>query len=389
MRKAIVISCLLLGTLYGHTQTTAPLTRFHFTQLTGGIILIDAQLDQFKDTLHFILDTGSGGISLDSATAVYLGLPLTPTNRTMLGVGGIKKLSFANNHTLRLPGLHIDSLNFHINNYELLSSVHGITVDGIIGYSFFKQFVVDINYDSLQISVYNPGTYPHPKNGFSLPLQVQSIPMSRISFTDEAPFQERFIVDYGAGLCLLLNNRYVSKHQLLANKKRYTTQAEGAGGKNLMELTYLKKVRIGNYTFRKVPVYLFDDEHNITSFPNNAGLLGSELLRRFNAVINYPEGYLYLRPNSHIHEPFDYAYTGMSFYVIEGNIQITDIIKGSPADKAGLQEGDMLVGVEKNFTHNIQTYKNLIQNADVTLQLFIQRNGTLMQIRLKTGSILR
>ena len=42
------------------------LTSFPFTLLTGGIIIVKAHMDNYPDTLNFIFDTGSGGISLDS-----------------------------------------------------------------------------------------------------------------------------------------------------------------------------------------------------------------------------------------------------------------------------------------------------------------------------------
>ncbi|MCH5690426.1 hypothetical protein LWM68_43050 [Niabella sp. W65] len=40
------------------------LTKISFTQFTGGVIVFKALLDDFKDSLTFVLDTGSGGISL-------------------------------------------------------------------------------------------------------------------------------------------------------------------------------------------------------------------------------------------------------------------------------------------------------------------------------------
>ncbi len=33
----------------------------------------------------------------------------------------------------------MDSLNFHVSDYDILSSVYGDSIDGIIGYSFFSQ----------------------------------------------------------------------------------------------------------------------------------------------------------------------------------------------------------------------------------------------------------
>ena len=56
------------------------ITTIPFTQLTGGIIILHATLDNFKDSLNFVLDTGSGGISLDSSTCGYYKLKLVPSD---------------------------------------------------------------------------------------------------------------------------------------------------------------------------------------------------------------------------------------------------------------------------------------------------------------------
>jgi len=47
---------------------------FPFQRVHRGVILLKAGLDNFPDSLNFILDTGSGGISLDSATVTRLSL---------------------------------------------------------------------------------------------------------------------------------------------------------------------------------------------------------------------------------------------------------------------------------------------------------------------------
>ena len=64
------------------------------------------------------------------------------------------------------------------------------------------------------------------------------------------------------------------------------TQAEGVGGKAYMKVTTVREFKIGPYRFRKVPIYVFDDEYNVTSYPYLGGLIGNDLLRRFNLIIN-------------------------------------------------------------------------------------------------------
>ena len=66
------------------------LTSIRFKQLSGGVIMFNARFGNFPDTLNFILDTGSGGISLDSTTVDYFRITPTPSNLTILGIAGIR-----------------------------------------------------------------------------------------------------------------------------------------------------------------------------------------------------------------------------------------------------------------------------------------------------------
>jgi predicted metalloprotease with PDZ domain len=138
-----------------------------------------------------------------------------------------------------------------------------------------------------------------------------------------------------------------------------------------------------------VPIYIFDDQYNVTSYPYLGGLIGNDLLRRFNLIINYERRDIYLMPNRHFREPFDYAYTGFSFYDVEGIIRISDIVKGSPAYRAGFQEDDIIIAVNNNFSNNVQTYKNMLQNTGETFKILVNRAGDLKILNLKVKSILR
>jgi hypothetical protein len=366
------------------------ITSFKFEQLTGGIIILKATLDPFKDTLNFILDTGSGGISLDTLTAAYYKLPLEPSDRTVRGIGGIKQIHYYKNGTLHLPGLDVDKLDFHINDYEILTEVYGMRIDGIIGYSFFRRYIIAIDYDKQLVLVYSPGTYKYPRGGTTLNPSFANIPITRHEVADEKTYISNFYFDTGAGMCIMFSEKFVNDSAFLGkNKKIVSTQVEGLAGKITMKLTSIKKVKIGSYTFKKVPVHLYNDTVNVFNHPSLAGLIGSDLLRRFNLVINYPQRIIYLSPNSHIRDPFDYSYTGMNFYFIDGKIIITEIHQASPAEKAGFQPGDIIFGIETNFSNNIQQYKALLQNTKEKVRILIFRDNQPMMLELKVGSILK
>ena len=155
-----------------------------------------------------------------------------------------------------------------------------------------------------------------------------------------------------------------------------------------MKMTVVKEFRLGPYKFKNVPTYVFDDVYNVTSYPYLGGLIGNDLLRRFNIILNYARRDIHLLPNSHYNEQFDYSYSGIELYFENGQIIIGDVAKGSPAEETGLKEGDVVISIDKNFNLNLQQYKMALQNTGERLKLIIQRGEELIEFTLKIKSIL-
>lgn len=363
-----------------------------FRQYSGGVVMLRAKLDNYTDSLNFLLDTGSGGISLDSSTVEYLHVPNEPTDKTIRGIAGLKKVRFANNHILKLPGLTVDSLNFHINDYDILTSVYGEKIDGIIGYSFLSRYIVKLDYDTLRMFVYSRGTIKYPHGGYLFRPTLASIPIISARLKDNNDNTAKFFFDTGAGLSLLLTDEFIADSAIFSKKKKvYSTQAEGLGGKTYMQLTTTKEFRIGPYKFKRVPTYIFADEYNVTNYPYLGGLIGNDLLRRFNIILNYERREIYLTPNRHFREPFDYAYTGLGIYFINGQVTVTDVMEGSPAQKSGFIEGDIIIAINNNMSRNIQAYRNLLQQPGEKLKFLVVRvkDGKLEELNMKVGNILK
>jgi hypothetical protein len=351
-------------------------------------MIVRATLDNFADTLNFIMDTGSGGISLDSLTAKRLHLGTVLSDRTVRGIAGIKPVRYIYRQTLHLPGLSVENLDFHTNDYGILSQVYGVQIDGIIGYSFLRQFILEINADSLVMSVYRPGRFRYPRGSYIMRPDFTTLPIAHLTLRDDHKSDGSFFYDTGAGLCFLLSKRFATDSAILSRSHRpVMTEAEGLGGKTLMSLTVVKMLHVGPFLFRKVPTYILDDQYNVTNYPNIQGLLGNDLLRRFNTIINYPFREIDLVPNGHFKDPFDYSYTGMSIYYIDGKVQILEIQPGSPAEQAGVIAGDELFAVGTNFSHNIQVYKNLLQGGGPRIRLLIMRGGRPVMINLRIRKI--
>lgn len=366
------------------------LSSIPFRMLTGGVVLLKAKVNDYPDSLNFILDTGSGGISLDSTTVVEFGIPVVPSDKSIKGIAGLRKVSFLYNATLKLPGLETDRLNFHVNDYGILTSVYGIKIDGIIGYSFLSRYIVSLDYDTHLMHVHSIGDYKYPNGGHLLNPMFTALPMLQTRFRDNGTFDQRFYLDIGAGLNFLLSERYATDSLVLKKKRKgpFLTQAEGLGGKTTMRLTTIREVRVGPYRFRHVPTLLFSDEYNVTNYPFVGGLVGNDLLRRFNITFNYPKQQVHIIPNKYYQDLFDYAYTGMSIYDVEGSIVVDEVVPGSPAEKAGFKQNDVIIAVENDLSKNIIAYKTYMQQLGQKIRFVVSRSGAPMILYLKPLSIL-
>jgi len=171
-------------------------------------------------------------------------------------------------------------------------------------------------------------------------------------------------------------------------KKRWVKEGEGLGGKIDMELLVIKEVKVGPYRFRQVPVHIFDDVNNVSSYPYMGGLIGNDILRRFNVILNYAKSDIFIIPNTHYLDPFDYSYSGVELYLIDGMILIGDVAKGSPAEEAGLKEGDQVLAVNRDFSQNLNQYKIILQSPNEKIKIIYRRDGVINEIEFKIKSIL-
>lgn len=394
--KFICLYMIIYGTsnVFAQEQFIEPpakkITSFRFQLLSGGVIIVHAKLNHYPDSLQFLLDTGSGGISLDSMTVEKYAIPVVPSDKKIKGIGGIRTVSFLNDATLHFPGLKVDHLNFHVSDYEILSSVYGIKIDGIIGYTFFSRYILNVDYDQSLLHVYSQGEYKYPKGGYMLNPLFTSIPILQTNFKDGKEFFQRFYFDTGAGLNFLLSESFANDSSVLHRKRKppVITQAEGLGGKMTMRYTTVKWIKIGPYKFRKVPTHVFDDQVNVTNYPLLGGLIGNDLLRRFNTTFNYVKQEVHIIPNSHYRDFFDYAYSGLAIYNVDGQILIDGVAPNSPAEKAGFKRDDFIIAINNDFSKNIQAYRTKLQSVNKKLTFLIVRAGEIITLNLKPVSIL-
>lgn len=365
-----------------------PLAVFPFQELSGGVIVVKAAIDHYPDSLNFIFDTGNTGFSLDSITAGRLGLTIVTSDRFIKGIAGVKKALFSYNHQIHFPGFTSINFDLHISDYSIFEQVYGLKIDGIVGFSFFDKYVTKIDYDKHLIECYAPGIITYPKTGQFLPTKLYRFPVNMVQLKEQSTVLSKSIFDIGAGLNYLVStNLSEDVHLFTLKKKFYPTQVEGLGGKKLIAITVVKKLSLGKYVFNNVPIHVFDDEFKVLNYPNLGGILGSDLLRRFNIVLNYADEKIHLTPNTHFNDPFDYHYSGISFYIIDGVVSIEDIVPDSPGDKYGFKVDDVILSVNKKLVTNLQIIKDNFELNQSNHIIGVLRNNQLLELPIRLKNI--
>ncbi len=359
-----------------------------FEELTGGVVLMQAQVAGYALPLNFILDTGSGGISLDSTLVAQWHIPAALSEVTLQGIGGNHALYFTPMLPLVVNHVLVDSFSFHIRNYKVLSDYFGVPIHGIIGFSLLKKYIATIDFDSLLVGLYKPGQFDYNPGGFSITTWHNPLPHAQTSIRNSRKINTSLLLDTGAGLYTLFSSLFMTDSAVLTSGNKPKLSATvGSTGKDHLKITTLKALKFGPYIFRNIPACIYEDSFNLLGYPDNTGLIGNDLLRRFNVVINYPERTFHFTPNSHFMESFDYSYTGLSLTKEGENVYVNDIVAGSPADQCGLRNGDIIYAIGNNVLPDLTRMYKAMQQEGKRIKLVVQRNNELRELYLVVGSI--
>jgi C-terminal processing protease CtpA/Prc len=102
-------------------------------------------------------------------------------------------------------------------------------------------------------------------------------------------------------------------------------------------------------------------------------LLGAEVLRRFDIVIDYPASTVYLRPNANFHSAWIEDVTGIRLLATAPDFRqkkVGDVFQHSAADAAGVRPGDEITSI------------NGIRAADLTVEQIMRLFRTAAVVRM-------
>ena len=408
-RLLLLIS--ICSSLFNLTYSQNPLKEFRFKndkkssftlpfKLINNLMVIPVSINN-SDSLNFILDTGvttSILTDIEGIDSIILNY-VREINLRGLGKGeDIKAIhSYGNEIGIgELIGRNQDI--FVLNDANLkLSSKLGFPVHGILGFTVFSNFIVYINYDRKLIKFYKSDEFKDSR-------KYRKFKTLQFTFHDSKPYINLEMIDYlgksylikllmdtGASHTIWLDPGSKINGLKIPEKTTLTYLGSGLNGDIYGYLGRMPKVILEGNAMNNV-IISFPDSLSIAKILGSEGRngsIGSEILKRFNMLIDYPNNKLLIKPNSHFHNNFNQNLSGMELITPMPEYRYYIIYKvreNSPADKAGLRAGDIIEMI--NYVRTVgfslsEIYEIFQSSPGKKLIIQYQRDGKYFTTSLK------
>jgi hypothetical protein len=319
MKKHAVIKGLILGATVltlsafwqAHAQTVAaPAVRFTSgnsalkipLEIDNNLLLLRVSVNDSKP-MRFIFDTGASDSVINSQRATELGLK-TEGEVSGKATGGPIRVAM-------IKGVSLSVLGAAVSNQSIGSmpfpAVPGFEFDGVIGYDFINQFVVEIDYLNKFMNLYDPRayTYAGKEKPISLLFRDGKIPfvLTKMVFKGRAPLAAKLEIDTGADGTFVLRYPFVKQQRLLdAVPDATKDRGRGAGGEQQRVIGQVKTAHVGRFILKDLPLAL--DTEGEGADEDVDGVMGGEIFRRFKMILDYRNRRMFLEPNKSFNDPY-------------------------------------------------------------------------------------
>ncbi len=403
-------------------------------QLINNLIVVPVDVNGAK--LNFLLDTGVDQTILFSLDDQQVNLNNIEKIK-LKGLGGndaVEGLKSSHNK-VSFPGFSDPDHDIYIvldQNFNFSSSI-GIPVNGIIGYHFFKNSLVEINYDKRRIIVYQDNEKIRKKianqfSGSDLTLEENKpYTMAEVSISGIS-VPVKLLVDSGSTDAVWLFQGRSAKIHLPENHFKDFL------GRGLSGEIYGQRGRVSKFVFHENEfpdaLVAFPDStitSNVALNINRLGSVGSEILKRFTIIFDYLNKKMYLRKGDNFGMPFNYNMSGLEIHhegmswvkekvvlepvkkyaVYQADMEnptgfsykfdlkpifsVSNVRKDSPADLCGIKKGDILVSINGTPCHrySLQEINSILKSEEgKSVEIEVERNHKTIKFRFRLKSII-
>jgi len=321
-------------------------------RMVRDMIIIRLKINN-RGPFNFILDTGAGIMIITEPKLVD---SINLINKRVIKISGLGE--GADFEAYATPPLKIDIpglISYEVGAAILktdhfgLSNYSGIPIQGLLGYEFFNNLVVKINFSDSTLLVSRPKDARFFKQGIRVPISIENRKpylMAKITLENGIKTTSKLVIDLGAGHPLSLEN--IIKSQGLPRKFISANLGVGLTGPINGFLSRVNEVEIGKYKLKNVITSFPEENQSPVMSVQRDGNLGLGILKRFSMIVDYPDSALYLKPGPDFFSPFEHDMSGLEYYMAGdnyGRAVISRVEPGSPGDEVGLEKDDEIVAI--------------------------------------------
>ena len=401
-------------------------------QLINNLIFIPVTINDVP--LTFMLDTGVKEtvlFSLENHKEVSLNF-LEKIKLKGLGTKEAVEAFKSSKNKVNIRGyLDLDHDIYIVTDQDFnISSKVGIPVNGIIGYPFFKNHLVEINYKKKIIVVYEDSNRKKQqklsKRFYSDSLIIEgNKPYCLMNIVSKTtPTAAKMLLDTGNSDAVWL---FKSQTNMIKLPDITITDYLGTGfsGEIYGQRGRISTISFGNIILKNLLAAFPDSTsmQRVNFVSNRLGSIGGEVLSRFTIFLDYQNKRYYTKPNTNINNPFHYNMSGIEVahagvewveesvhkveeqknntekndnslntrFTLKPVFVVFNIRKGSAAEEAGLLVNDKIVKINNRPAHNltIEKINQLLRSEEGnTVEISVERGIRQYKFRVKLKSVI-
>lgn len=360
-------------------------------ELNSNLIIVNV-LFEGVIPLKFIVDTGvTNTVLIDKSYSDILNIE--PDRKLILvGAAGIKEVEafIVNRTSINVGNISGNNIPLLIlkEDYLNLQKNLGIKIHGILGYDFFKNFIVRIDYKNEVMKFYRPEDFKRPLFFYkSIDMSIENSKpyiFQKIKVNDSTEILTKLMIDTGASHPLMLHKNS-SEYIQLPEKNVRDILGAGIAGTIEGHAARIPQLSIDKYTLEEVVTNYPDSGayQDIINVTGRNGTIGGGVLKRFKLFFDYGNEKLYLKRNSVFKEDFKHDMSGMTViakgeYFLEPYYEIEKVRENTPAYDAGLRKEDKIISLNGYSGQELS-----LEKINNTLS---KKEGKKIRVKIKRGN---
>jgi hypothetical protein len=348
----------------------AELTRFNITKYGNQIILPV----KFKDNEYwFLLDTGSSFTIFDSSFKSELGdvtgktTIKTPRNEMTADIYNAPEAMLGEINLKSCAG--VLCLNLEQTGYA-----DGKKIKGIIGMNFLRKYMLQIDFDADMLYIFDSVQGEKLRWGQSCDMTFPTGGLPHVKGTVFFDIPVEFLVDTGYSSTGSLEEKIF--RQILTQKKAKTIETSFVtlGGTIKEQEARINDLSVGDFHYRDL---IFSEM--------DSSILGLEFLARHGVLFDFPNKRLYMEEGRDYRRHDERDMSGLRLVKSYDKTIVHSVEMGSPAEKAGLKAGDVIIMVGHKLANQYDIWilrRDLMAMDGSKVEITFERDGQRKEVPL-------